>query len=156
MTASQSDWPLWHRVLNTFPLASSKNRFVSPREDVEWEGCGIQCASTEILFDGDSEECEVISFYSDKDPDFDGDPDAAILLCLDLPSGVDLVIGVGKNWVTQNWRENIADGTYEIIVVRAHPPNACSQFLFKFTLTTSRTSANKALNLSNVSVTGPL
>lgn len=153
MTVSQSGWPLWRR---TFPHISSKNRFVSPREDVIWGECGIQCLSTEILFDGDGKECEVISFYSDEDPDFDGNPDTAILLCLDLPSGVDLVIGVGQNWVTQNWRENIADGPYAITVVRARPPNVSSQFLFKFTLTTSKTSANKTLTLSNVSVTGPL
>lgn len=156
MTANQSVWPLWHRVLNAFPHVSLKNRSVSPREDVRWEGCSTQCPSTEILFDGDSKEWEVISFYSDEEPDFDGNPDAAILLCLDLQSGVDLVIGVGKNWVTQTWRENIADGPYEVTVVREHPPNASSQFLFKFTLTTSGTSANKTLVLSHVSVTGPL
>ena len=156
MPASQNGQPLWHRVLNAFPHTTSRNRFVSPPEDVEWGGCSIQCPSTEILFDGDSEECEVISFYSDEDPDFDGDPDAAILLCLDLPSGVDLVIGVGKNWVAQSCREGIADGPYAITVVRAQLPNANSQFLFKFTLTTSGTGANKTLNLSNVSITGPL
>ena len=155
MPTSQNGQPLWHRVLNAFPHTTSRNRFVSPRKGV-WEKNGRQCPSAEILFDGDSDECEVISLYSNGDPDFDGNPNAAILLCLDLLSSVDLVIGVGGNWVAQNCRENIADGPYEITVVRAHPPNAGSQFLFKFTLTTSGTSAKKTLTLSNVSVTGPL
>ena len=155
MPASQNGQPLWHRVLHTFPHISSRNRFIAPSADVLGGG-GMQCPSTEIVFDGDSEEREVISFYSDGDPDFDGNPDAAILLCLDLLSSVDLVIGVGRNWVAQSCREGIADGPYAITVVRAHPPNAGSRFLFKFNLATSRTSANKTLTLSNVSVTGPL
>ena len=156
MTVNQNGQPLWHRVLNAFPHLASRNRFVSPLEDVVWGGCNTQCLTTEILFDGDSEECEVISLYSDGDPDFDGNPDAAILLCMDLSSRVDLVIGVGGNWVAQNCRENITDGPYAITVVRARPPNAGDRFLFKFTLNTSENSANKTLTLSNVSVTGPL
>ena len=155
MVASQSGQPLWHRFLNAFPR-SSRNRFTLPGENVVWAGSDTQCPSTEILFGGYYGECEVISFYSDEGPDFDGNPDAAILLCLDPKSSVDLVIGVGKHWVAQNCREDITDGQYAIKVVRAHPPNAGSQFLFKFTLTTSGTDAKKTLNLSHVSVTGPL
>ncbi|MDJ0956915.1 MAG: hypothetical protein QNI91_08670 [Arenicellales bacterium] len=156
MTVNQNGQPLWHRVLNAFPDIASRNRFISSGEGVVYAESGMQCPSSEILFDGDSQECEVISLYSDGDPDFDGNPDAAILLCLDLSSRVDLVIGVGGNWVAQNCRENITDGPYAITVVRERPPNAGDRFLFKFTLSTSENSANKTLTLSNVSVTGPL
>lgn len=153
MPVLQNSQPLWHRVRNTSPIFLWITKLISPRESGLLGESDERCPSVAILFSGDSEECEVVSLCSVKEPDFDGNPDAAILVCLDPLSHADLVIGVGRNWVTQNYRGDIADGSYTITVERAHPPSAGGQFVFKFTLTASGSRVNQKLTLSNVSVT---